>query len=197
MGHYYSNLTLRLGDRNAVAAKMKEMNRKAFLSPVLDGFLVICDQEFDSDFETAAVTLGHQLTGAFQTSGIAVANYDDDVLCYWLFASGTTVDKYNSFPAFFLEPEDQMRASPNPTRANVGEICQALQPSADMAAVESTLERPTLAEGGLFSAVERHLELVHALRLPEFSVGASYEAIASGNVPCGFSPDDLLAIDGR
>jgi len=96
MGNFYTNVTLRTTERQAVIEYMRAQGRPCFVSPILRGFTTIydrlCEEQDVRDLETLAADLSSQ----FHCSALAVLNHDDDVLWIGLARDGEWVTTYNS-----------------------------------------------------------------------------------------------------
>ncbi len=145
------------------------------------GCVVVFDRQSEDESNTE---LGLDLSERFNCPVLAVINHDDDVLVYQLFEGASPVDEYCSCPAFFdpAEPE-------SPTGGDVNRLCAAFG-STNLSEVDSILRRPSDERGYVF-AIDRHQDLVRALALPDFAVGASYYYIAEGEFPEGLTRADL------
>jgi hypothetical protein len=104
------------------------------------------------------------------------------VLVYQLFEGTSPVDEYCCCPAFFDPAEPEY-----PTGGDVNRLCAAFG-STNLS--DSILRRPSDERGYVF-AIDRHQDLVRALALPDFAVGASYYYIADGEFPEGLTRADL------
>lgn len=122
---------------------------------------------------------------------LAVANHDDDILWYQLYERGQFVDDYDSTPGYFEASEP----SP-PAGGDAHKLCAAFGVPDAAASVEPILRKSFFAgdDGAYVFAFERHLDLVHALGIPEFAVGTSYDYLESGEVPDGLSPADVMRV---
>jgi hypothetical protein len=177
MGNFYANLTLRGPEPKAVAKAMK--GRGAFVTPNSSGCIVVL---YDDDVGLAEVA--QRLSKKFCCPALAVFNHDDDVLFYMLYDNGVQVDQYNSSPGYFAEDED---APVEPQGGNIETLC-ALFKVGD----RSTVERALRDE--YHFAFERHKDLAHALGLPEFAAGLSYEDAMRGDLPDDLKKSDLIHV---
>ena len=101
MGNFYTNVTLKTGDRNRVIEFLRSSRREAYVSNPANGFVAICDAETESQDEGILCGLASSLSRNFAVPALAVLNHDDDILCYYLFDRGSEVDRYNSCPGYF------------------------------------------------------------------------------------------------
>lgn len=185
MGNFYTNYTLRGPSQEAVAAALA--GRSAIVTPEQDGCVVVCDEKSDEQDQEIITELAGQLSSEFGCPVLAVLNHDDDILWYQLFLKGKLADEYDSTPGYFDESADM----PTPSGGDAEKLCAAFGAS-DVEEVEGILRRPQAAEDGYVFAIERHTDLVEALGIPAFAVGAGYEYISSGELPEGMDEDDLV-----
>jgi hypothetical protein len=183
MGNFYTNYTLRAPTPQAVASLLA--GRKAFVSPSQNGCVVAFDEATEQDID-AAGNLAKDLSHRLQCAVLAVSNHDDDILWYRLYERGQLLDEYDSTPGYF----DASKPSP-PAGGDAHKLCTAFGVPDAAARVEPILRRSSFDDGGYVFAVERHLDLIHALGLPEFAAGASYEYLNSDEFPEGLFPADL------
>ena len=96
MGNFYTNVTLRTTERQAVTDHMRAQGRLCFISPVSHGFTTIydrlCEEQDVQDLETLAA----ELSARFHCAALAVLNHDDDVLWISLARDGEWVTTYSS-----------------------------------------------------------------------------------------------------
>jgi hypothetical protein len=190
MGNFYTNYTLRGPDQQAVATVLA--GRSAIVTPSQDGCVVVFDEESDGQHDEVISELASRLSGRFNCPLLAVLNHDDDILWYQLYLSGELVDEYNSVPGYF-ETEDEDVAMAGPAGGDARKLCAAFGVTAGVPAVENILREGSAATGGDYTfEVERHNDLVAALGISSFGVGASFRAISSGELPEELSAGDLI-----
>jgi hypothetical protein len=185
MGNFYTNYTLRGPSQQAVAKALA--GRHAIVAPAQDGCVVVFDEESDEQDQTVISDLASGLSRQFGCSVLAVLNHDDDIFWYQLYLAGELVDDYDSSPGYF-DPSAEPSA---PTGGDAQKLCSAFG-AGDVAEVESVLRKSTFDEGGYPFAVERHSDLVHALGIPSFGVGAGFRYVANGELPEGLTEEDLI-----
>jgi hypothetical protein len=178
MGNFYTNFIVRVSDQTAVASALQD--RSAMVSLVENESVVVFDEESDSQDPEVLQSLGRFLSNQFHCPVLAIINHDDDVLIYSLFDNGEMIDEYNSSPGYF-EGEDTP-----PSGGNAEKLCAAFK-SVAVAEV-----RRILHDSELTFAIEKHQELVEALGLPTFSVGAGFDYISRGEFPVGLDEKDLV-----
>jgi len=169
MGNFYTNIVLRDGNVDAVAATLDYMKRRSYVAATATATIVFDEagdnQDLD-ELERLAALLSRQHGPAF-----AVCNHDDDVLWYALAVAGQVVDRYNSLPSYFDEGTDE------PSGGNAESLCTAFERSDRRADVDALLRRRH-ADVGV--EIDRHLDLCRLLDLPTESVGMGYTYVSSG-----------------
>ncbi len=183
MGSFYTNITLRGPDQDQVAEALAQQGRQAYVSPSVDGFTTVYEEQCETQDDDIIRSLASSLSAEFKCPALAVLNHDDDVLMYWLYEDGQLVDEYDSNPGYF-----EGRAS-KPTGGNATKLCELME-SQDVETVASILKSRSGIKGYLF-AVGRHEDLVNALGLPTFSIAAGYEYIERGELPPDLNGDSL------
>jgi hypothetical protein len=193
MGNFYVNHTVR-APQNQIAAFLERIERTAFVSPTIDGFTVVCDQQCDDQEPSEIVELGRRLSQSCECPAMAVLNHDDDALCYWVFDRGELLEEYDSeksqgdrrsfsLPGFLKiftgEDEPHIDNEEFPSGGENGQAGEELCRAFGRRDVLPQVQR-ILATKRRF-AVETHQELVRALGLPECAVAAGYEYVAEGD----------------
>jgi hypothetical protein len=200
MGNFYVNHTVRAPQERVIAVLEAE-NRVAFVSPTIDGYTVVCDQECDSQDERAILTLGRSLSERLGSPVLAVLNHDDDILCYWLFEQGKLTEQHNSCPDYFdddyrgltwfgddEEVNDQLPAL---AEGAAGEaLCRAFGRPDAVAKVQAVLA----SEDELF-AVFTHQRLLKLLGLPAAAAGSGYRYVAEGDA--GLDPEACAHVGAK
>ncbi len=187
MGNFYTNLTLRGPTQAEVAAALA--GRTALVTPSEAGCVVVFDEACDSQDPELLAGLAEQLSRQFRCPVLAVLNHDDDILNYLLYLYGNLEDQYDSSPNYF-DPDAEPAA---PSGGDAAKLCAAFE-SPNVAAVESILRQSGLDEDGYTFEVERHEDLVLALGLPTFGVGAGYNYVSQGELPEGLTELDLIRV---
>lgn len=171
MGNFYTNVTLRTGDAEAVADLLRDLGRDAYVTPAERGCVVVFDGETDEN-PSGLTRLVAELTRRLACVGLAVANVDDDVLWYSLHERGRPLDEYDSNPAYQGGPLDQP-----PTGGDAAKLCAAFGAAGREEVVRDVLHaRPRSLE------VYRHEALVEAIELPMVSAGTGYNYIVQGEL---------------
>ena len=183
MGNFYTNITVRGPSQEATAAALR--GRQTFVSPEMDGCVVVFDEESETQSEIV-FRLAAKLSRQFACPALAVLNHDDDVLMYALYENGTQRDTYDSTPGF---DGDDPFAAPEGGDASV--LCAAFG-SAHVAEVSEVLRAST--ESYTF-AVDRHTDLVAALGIPDWAAGSGFNYLSEGEFPEGLDEGALLATE--
>ena len=96
MGNFYTNVTLRNAERQAVIEHMRAQGRSCFVSPTYYGFTTIydrlCEEQDTRDLEALATDLSLR----FHCAALAVLNHHDDVLRMGLAREGEWLTAYHS-----------------------------------------------------------------------------------------------------
>lgn len=164
MGNFYVNFSVKTANQQSVADVLRQAARVAIVSTPLKDYVVVYDEEADSQATDPILYVGSLLSEQTQAPVLAALNHDDDILCYWLFVQGQLTDSYNSRPDYFAEVEGKTEQGGDASR-----LCAALQPSATASEVEEVLR------GDHMFAVEQHAKLAELLGLPLLSVGYGFE----------------------
>jgi hypothetical protein len=174
MGNFYTNVTLRTTERQAVIEYMRAQGRPCFVSPIFRGFTTIydrlCEEQDVHDLETLAADLSSQ----FHCSALAVLNHDDDVLWIGLARDGEWVTTYNS---------DQILSGSAWSLAREFKVLGLLP------LVWFLMRLPIV----LFE-IWRHGGLASALGIPSFTVGLGYKYLSRGERPSGANADQFESV---
>ena len=163
MGNFYTNVTLRTTERQALIGHMRAQGRSCFVSPTYDGFTVVydrlCDEQDTGDLEALAT----ELSSRFRGSALAVLNHDDGVLWMGLARQGEWLTTYHS---------DQISSGSAWQLAKEFKILGLLP-------LVSFLMRWPLV---LFE-IWRHGALASVLGIPKVAVGFGYNYLSRGERP--------------
>jgi len=187
MGNFYTNLTLRGPSQFAVAAALT--GRIALVTPVEAGCVVVFDEQSEGQDAEGMAELAVTLSRRFRCPVLGIANHDDDILTYQFYHAGALEDEYDSCPNYF-DPDAEPAA---PAGGDAAKLCAAFG-SDNVAEVESILHRSGWDEDGYTFEVERHEDLVLALGLPVFGVGAGYNYVSRGEMPDGLTVENLMRV---
>ena len=190
VGQFYTNLTLRGVDQRRVIETLSANYRRAFVSPAINGMVVVYDEECEQQNPQVIMDVGRHLSALFNCPLLAVMVHDDDVLCYWLFDKGKTSDEYVSSPSYF-EPSPQPA---EPEGGDAEKLCQAFGCAAPAHEVDAILRKSAVDADGFLSETERHRSLAQVLGLPVCSVAVGYEYLKAGRVPEDIHPGQLVQV---
>jgi len=185
MGNFYTNYTLRGPSQQEVVAALA--GRSTIVTPAQDGCVVVFDEESDEQDSEVITGLASRLSRVLRCPVLAALNRDDDIFWYQLYLHGELADEYDSSPGYF----DPSAEPSGPAGGDAQKLCSAFGAST-VAEVESILRKSSFDEGGYSLAVEQHTELVRALGIPPFGVGAGFRYVSEGELPEGLNEDDLL-----
>ena len=190
MGSFYTNITLRTEQQPKVVETLRAAGRKAYVSPPMNGCVVVYDHESE-DQSKALNKLAGSLSAKLKCAALAVLIHDDDLLVYGLFQDGKLMDEYVSWPALF---DDSASESPEGGDAEI--LARAFGAESKIDEIESVL-RETRAgnrdEGIIFES-ERHGELVAALGIPTIAVSTGYNYIEQGELPEGTTEESFTRV---
>lgn len=192
MGHFYVNFTLKGPTRDAVAAALR--GREAFVASAKSGAVVVWDEESEEQDLGIVSAMAKRLSAKFACPVLAALNHDDDVLWLRLYEAGKLADTYDSTPGYFDGDAD----GSGPEGGDAARLCAAFW-GTDAARVEAILRRAGAGDEDSDDAyvfeVERHLDLVRALGLPEYCAGTSFEDLDSGEYPSGTTSRDFRSTE--
>ena len=185
MGNFYVNFSVKREETQPVVDTLKRARLKAIVTPPSQGFVVVSEQESDTQDTGAIEEVGSLLSREVGAPVLGILNHDDDILCYWLWDQGRLVDSYNSCPDYFGESVEE----PLDRGGDAERLCEVLSAPRAVDQVDAILH----ADDYVF-AIERHQALVKALGLSAHSVGCGYRYVGRGEIPDGFEPDQLIRI---
>lgn len=187
MGNFYTNVTLKTSDREAVAAALRRVRRSAMVTPADGGCVVVYDKASDEQDPEVLKAVAAQLADACDCPALAVMNHDDSVLLCTLYERGKLVDEYNSAPGFF-----DGDAAKGPAGGDAKRLCEAFGSTADAPEVERILRA---GPGKVTFETDRHEALVQALGISRFAVGTGYNGLAHGDFPEGLDSATVRRVD--
>lgn len=183
MGGFYTNVTLRHADLDAVIAALENLGRDAFVAPPHDGAIVVFDARMETQDAKEIEGLASPLSQRLHCAALATLNHDDDLLFYALFEDGRLVDEYNSRPGYF----DGKTAAP------AGGDARKL--AAAFGVLDKVEPLHHLLHGAEYTfETERHAALIDLLGLPPAAVGFGYETIREGETPEGVGEGELRTV---
>jgi hypothetical protein len=142
MGSFYTNITLRGPDKDAVLEVLRRNNLRAYVSQTRDHFTVVYDLETESQDEELVCHITELLSREFACPALAVLNHDDDLLAYYLYVCGDRVDSYNSAPGYFEG------AFTPPSGGNIAVLIETFDAHCDPEVLASILHSPVSAGEG-------------------------------------------------
>ena len=180
MGSFYTNVTLKGADSQAVLAELR--GRRAFVA-TSGADIVVFDEACEEQDPALLDALVAGLSAAVGCSALAVLNHDDSVLVLLAYNRGRGVMAYNSAPDYFTTGEEP------PSGAEPGALCAAFDCGASADRVAAILSQ--CGDEGFVFETERHEALVEALAMPSCAVGFGYAYLARGEMPQGLTDADL------
>src|SRR5437773_12290539 len=100
MGSFYTNVTLRTTDRDAVRQHLSAAGRRAYISPPAAGAVVVFDRACEEQDPQELAVLTSLLTQRRACPALAAMTHDDAILWYGLYAGGALVDENSSAPEY-------------------------------------------------------------------------------------------------
>jgi hypothetical protein len=196
MGNWYTNISLKDVNPSEVLSRLNELGRTAIVTPSVDGWLVVYDQEcdkFDLDIlESLALTLSTHL----QCTAIPCFNADDDVLWLAIYENGKRTSRYTSS----LEEFEDRSEFPAP-REFAAALCRVFGKPEPVREIVAILQRSRGALGLLrlmkiplayVVEIERHQDLAALLGIPAASVGLGFQYVSRGELAPGMQLESLL-----
>lgn len=183
MGNFYVNYTLRGPSPEAVAGALS--GRTSLVTSQQNNCVVAFDEASEDQNLEVIKKLAAHLSATLQCPLLAVLNHDDDVLWYQLVVNGRPEDQYESSPGYFGDTA----AGSDPSGGDAGKLCSAFMAS-NVDTVAQVLRKPD----SYTFAVEQHGDLVRALGLSGFAVGAGYRYATSERLPRALEDATLLRV---
>lgn len=168
MGNFYTNITVRSADRQAVIEYMRTAGRPCFVSPTSRGFTTVYDRISDEQDILDLERLALELSSRFQCLALAVLNHDDDVLWIGLAGSGSWLTQYES---------DRILSG------NAWRLASEFKVPGLLPLIWLFMRWPFM----LFQ-IWRHELLAWALDIPKSSVGLGYRYLSRGERPAADDP---------
>jgi hypothetical protein len=186
MGNFYANFSVKSSAQQQVVDILQQAQRIAVITPSEKGYIVVYDEEADTQAIQPILDVGSLLSEALKTPVLAVLNHDDSILCYWLFDQGSLVDSFNSRPDYF---DDFQEETHNEQGGDPERLCSLLKPDADSEAVNTILR-----EKYLF-AIDQHRNLADFLGLPKWSVGVGFNSV--DYLEAELEDEELIDLEGE
>ncbi len=159
----YANIALKTTDRGQVIAVLRELGRRAYVSPVTAGYVVVFDARTERDPDTLFDVVT-QLSEKLKCPAIGAYDHDDALLIVVVAKEGKRVDTYVSNPGYFMGKREAPRGG-NPA---------AIQEALGIKGEDARL-RETFASQIIELEIERHHQLIRALALPDYCRGAGHK----------------------
>ena len=183
MGAFYTNVTVRHPDADAVIGVLEKLGRDAFVTPAHHGAVVVFDAHIESQDARDIDRLASPLSKRLRCAALLTLNHDDDLLYYALLDSGRLIDEYNSRPGYFDGTKQEAIGG------DAGKLAAAF------GVPDRTDRLDQLLHGTEYAfETERHAALVLLLGLPPAAVGSGYDAISQGELPEGVPESELRVV---
>ena len=173
MGNFYTNFTIFDADVDVVIAAAKELGRRAYV--VKSGNdVVLFDRDCDEQNTEEIKMLGTALSTKLELRILGCLNHDDDDLLLWIFEP-------KSSQLFYESIADAPRFAWGLSKFRGGLLTCPI--------VLVALAWPIV----IFQIFRHHL-LGIFITLPRASIGFGYTYLSKGEIPPGFSAEDLKLI---
>jgi hypothetical protein len=174
MGNFYTNVTLRTEQRQALIEHLRELGRNCFVSPTVRGFTTVydrlCEEQDVGDLEA----LASELSSRFRCTALAVLNHDDDILWMGLAAEGVWLGAYQS---------DEMFSG------SAWQFASEFKVVGLFPLIWFLMRWPLV----LFE-IWRHAAIASTLGIPRFSVGFGYKYLSRGERPSAENADQFESV---
>jgi hypothetical protein len=179
MGNSYQNLTLRIGDRAAVATACEGIGVGAYVTPSRGGYTVVFPERGDAWGNPEEIgDVAGSLAQVLKCPALTVGVFDEDV---------TLVSMWRGLERTFFY------ASSDGVDGSIAELCGTMGRRWALPLVATVLYMPRPIPY-LFETM-RHSHLAGALGLPSWAVGLGYRYIhRNGEAPPGLAFEDLLRV---
>jgi hypothetical protein len=161
MGNFYTQVLLRSSEREKAIGLLKDVRRRAYVSPEFSGWLLVLDARIESqnvdDLDDLSYTLAHEL----DCNTLGILNHDDDHLLIRLFSPDGYIGNLGATWA---------------TCAALRELAEA---KCSTLSIWLTFLRPYIFE------VSRHQKLCRLLGLPDWTAGLGYRYYEKNDEPPG------------
>jgi hypothetical protein len=194
MSLFYTTFTTYGPDATKVVAALEKLSRGAFVSPTVERYTVIYDQETEEQDFDEIEKLGKKLSEACEAPVLGAALHDDDVLYLWLFQNGEKADFYNSLPQYF-DPE----AEPGPPEGGDSTgLCEAFGQANKKERIAKLLRANLLDDElpEIPSELERHQALIRELGMPPFAAAVTYSSVEGNYIPEEFGTIKFARVGG-
>lgn len=196
MGNWYTNICIKDSAQDAISSALGELGRRAYVTPEVNGWVIVYDQESDKFDLNELESLTKTLSARLSCTALASFNADDDVLWLGTYENGTLTTRFASERNLFEDGNEF------PAIGDVAKVlCRIFEEPGRERKVRSILLRPHSVLGLLavllripfayLAEVMRHRDLAEALGFPEGSVGLGYKYVDRGETPGGLNKESL------
>ena len=170
MGNFYTNISIR-APQSEVRGFLAQQGRRAYISPVHNGFTVVYDALCDEQDTDQLSEVAGMLSRQFDAPALVVLNHDDDILWFQAYNHGKLVTDYNSL---------------SQRRVSVFSLGRTFGVPGLVPWLWVVLHWPWFV-----FELWRHSLLVRTLGLPKWSVGGGYRYISQGEAPPALAVERL------
>lgn len=163
MGNFYTNITLRTTERQAIVEYMRSHGRSCFVSPTYRGFTSVYDRLCDEQDVNELEGLASELSMKFSCTTLAVLNHDDDILWIGVARNGEWITTYRSDQIF---------------GGSAWKLAREFKILGLAPLIWLLMRMPFV----LFE-IWRHAAIASVVGLPDFTVGFGYEYLSRGERP--------------
>ncbi|MGK7893959.1 MAG: hypothetical protein AB4372_10135 [Xenococcus sp. (in: cyanobacteria)] len=156
MGRSFAHITIKGQTQDAIVRYLEKLERKAYVSPSINSYVVIYDEKCNSEFADIS-NLSIQISRYFRCPTFSVIIYDESVFYYELYENGNLLDTYSSSGIDSF-----------PEGGDAEKLCYVLGAKQSINRVRPILREPNTEEIYLFSSA-RHKKLVEELGLSLWS----------------------------
>ncbi|MCW0218266.1 MAG: hypothetical protein OJI67_08070 [Prosthecobacter sp.] len=185
MGQFYTNHTIKGPSQQEVADAL--LGRSAYVTPSLDGCVVVYDELSEEQDAEVISDLGCMLSGQFHAPVLASLMHDDDVLMLFHFHEGELIDEYDSCPGYFDPDAD---GDPIPIGGDASSLCAAFGGDSPPQ-LEQILRKPPFDEDSP-DQHERHSRIASHLGIPSCVVGIGFSYLESDDPLDGLDRTSLI-----
>jgi hypothetical protein len=189
VGSFYTNVTVRVTDEQAVQQHLASKDQRAFVSRTEGSALVVFGRDSEDQDYAVLCDLAADLSTQFKCVALAVMNHDDDVLLYTLYQRGRAIDAYNSAPAYFDEDR-----SAEDRGGDAQRLADAFNVPDQASQIEAALRRESGTDDGVVFETDRHAQLVEALASPKCAVGTGYNYLDAQEYPEDYAAEDFTQV---
>jgi hypothetical protein len=96
MGNWYTNVCIKSAAQDAVVSTLNDLGRRAYVTPEVNGWIIVYDQESDKFDLNQLESLTKTLSTYLSCTALASFNADDDVLWLATYEGGRLTTRYAS-----------------------------------------------------------------------------------------------------